>query len=77
VRPRSFDRRRFLTLCTSLGIGAAALPHLLAAAEKGKITRADLTAVEDLTGLHFSDPQRDLMLKGLTNSGPTTPGCAR
>ncbi|HZF08774.1 MAG TPA: amidase [Thermoanaerobaculia bacterium] len=62
---RSFDRRRFLTLCTSLGIGAAALPHLLAAAEKGKITRADLTAVEDLTGLHFSDPQRDLMLKGL------------
>jgi Asp-tRNA(Asn)/Glu-tRNA(Gln) amidotransferase A subunit family amidase len=62
---RPMDRRRFVALCGTLGIGAAALPHLLMAAEKKRITREDLTAVEDLTGLRFTDPQRDLMLKGL------------
>ena len=65
--PRFLDRRRFVALCTRLGIGAAALPHLLAAAEKGKVTKEDLSAIEDLTGLHFSDPQRELMLKGLAD----------
>ena len=62
---RTLDRRRFVALCGTLGIGAAAVPHLLLAAEKKRITREDLTAVEDLTGLRFTDPQRDLMLKGL------------
>src|SRR4029079_7116009 len=64
---RSLDRRRFVALCGAMGIGATAAPQLLAAAEKekGKITRGDLTAVEDLTGLHFSDPERELMLQGL------------
>jgi len=62
------DRRRFVALFGALGVGAAAMPELLAAAtpeKPGKITRQDLSAVEDLTGLHFSDPQRDLMVKGL------------
>ncbi|MEA2693829.1 MAG: hypothetical protein QOJ16_3216 [Acidobacteriota bacterium] len=65
---RSLDRRRFVALCGTMGIGAAAGPQLLAAAtpdKPGKITRQDLTAVEDLTGLHFSAPQRELMQKGL------------
>jgi Asp-tRNA(Asn)/Glu-tRNA(Gln) amidotransferase A subunit family amidase len=65
---RSLDRRRFVALCGTMGIGAAAGPQLLAAAtpdKPGKITRQDLTAVEDLTGLHFSGPQRELMQKGL------------
>jgi Asp-tRNA(Asn)/Glu-tRNA(Gln) amidotransferase A subunit family amidase len=68
VEDGSLDRRRFVALCGTLGVGAAAAPELLAAAppdRPGKITRKDLTVVEDLTGLHFKDPQRDLMLKGL------------
>jgi Asp-tRNA(Asn)/Glu-tRNA(Gln) amidotransferase A subunit family amidase len=65
---RSLDRRRFVALCGAVGATAVmAAPPLLAAGkpEKGKITKGDLSAVEDLTGLHFKDPQRDLMLKGL------------
>ncbi|HEV7518439.1 MAG TPA: amidase [Thermoanaerobaculia bacterium] len=65
---RSLDRRRFVALCGTLGVGGVALPQLLAAAtpaKPGTITRQDLSAVEDLTGLHFSDPQRELMQKGL------------
>ena len=65
------DRRRFVALCGTLGVGAAAAPQLLTAVAESpggrKITRQDLSAVEDLTGLHFSDPQRDLMIKGLAD----------
>ncbi|HTQ80561.1 MAG TPA: amidase [Thermoanaerobaculia bacterium] len=65
---RTLDRRRFVALCSTLGAGAAAGPLLaVAEGEKGKISRQDLSGVEDLTGLHFSDPQRDLMLKGLAD----------
>src|SRR5262245_18029345 len=66
---RSLDRRRFVALCGAVGVGAMApmVSPLLAAGkpEKGKITKGDLIAIEDLTGLHFKDPQRDLMMKGL------------
>jgi Asp-tRNA(Asn)/Glu-tRNA(Gln) amidotransferase A subunit family amidase len=67
---RHLDRRRFVALCGALGLGSAARPLLAAitaAEKKGTITREDLTAVEDLTGLRFTDPQRDLMLKGLAD----------
>jgi Asp-tRNA(Asn)/Glu-tRNA(Gln) amidotransferase A subunit family amidase len=68
-KDEKLDRRRFLGLVGALGAGAAAVPELLAAATpaSGQITRQDLSAVEDLTGLHFSAPHRDLMVKGLAD----------
>jgi len=64
--PGALDRRRFLAFFSALGLGATALPELLyAEAKKGKIGRETLAAAEQLAGLHFTDPQRDLMLKGV------------
>ncbi|HXO19204.1 MAG TPA: amidase [Thermoanaerobaculia bacterium] len=61
------DRRSFLGFFAGLGVVAGALPELLfAEVEKGKaITRETLADAETLSGLHFTDPQRELMLKGL------------
>ncbi|HEY0783580.1 MAG TPA: amidase, partial [Thermoanaerobaculia bacterium] len=59
---RGFDRRRFLAFA---GLGAVALPAVLTAQEKGGIERKALADCETVSGLHFTDAQRDQMLKGL------------
>ena len=75
--PGALDRRRFLAFSSALaglGVGAAALPEILEAAAteaakdgKGKITKEMLAAAEELAGVHSTDAQRDLMLKGVAD----------
>ncbi len=60
------DRRRFSALLAGLGAGAAFADALWAASEAGTtFDRATLAAAERVAGLEFTDPERDLMLKGL------------
>lgn len=61
--PSDLDRRRFLSLLTALG----AAPAALAAAEKGEITPAVIAEAEKVIGLDFTDPERELMKKGLAD----------
>lgn len=61
----ALDRRHFLTLLSA----SAALPAALGAqtdeAKKASITSGQLAAAEKVTGLEFTDTERDLMVKGL------------
>lgn len=62
--PSDLDRRRFLALLTALG----AAPAVLAAAESpAQITPAVIADAEKLIGLEFTDPERELMQKGLAD----------
>jgi len=68
--PGALDRRRFLAFFSGLGlsgVAAVSVPELLWAQAKkgGKITREALAAAEELSGVHFTDAQRDLMLAGV------------
>jgi len=65
--PRSgFDRRRFVTVVAGLGAGTAFANVLWAAVEGGApLDRGTLAAAEQVAGIEFTDPERDLMLKGL------------
>jgi hypothetical protein len=57
------DRRRFLALLSAV----AAAPGVLAAQEKkkGTVTAEMLAQAEKVTGLEFTDAERELMLDGL------------
>jgi len=60
------DRRRFMAVCTGLGLAGTALPELLwARAGDGPITRETLAATETLAGIELDDAERDLALAGL------------
>lgn len=61
--PSDLDRRRFLALLTAAG----AAPAALAAAERGEITPAVIAEAEKLAGLDFTEPERELMRKGLAD----------
>jgi Asp-tRNA(Asn)/Glu-tRNA(Gln) amidotransferase A subunit family amidase len=58
-----FDRRRFLAILSAM----AAAPGVLAAQEKkkGTVTAEMLAQAEKVTGLEFTDAERELMLDGL------------
>jgi Asp-tRNA(Asn)/Glu-tRNA(Gln) amidotransferase A subunit family amidase len=66
--PSGLDRRRFLTLLSALGVSAAAG---VAGADdppaKDAITPQQLAEAERVTGLAFTEPERDLMMKGLND----------
>jgi Asp-tRNA(Asn)/Glu-tRNA(Gln) amidotransferase A subunit family amidase len=61
--PSALDRRRFLALMSAM----AAIPGALAAQEKkkGTVTAEMLAQAEKVTGLEFTDAERELMLSGL------------
>jgi Asp-tRNA(Asn)/Glu-tRNA(Gln) amidotransferase A subunit family amidase len=63
-------RRRFLAWFSSVGISSTLLPGVLWAKiqeEKAqKITKEMLKEAEKLAGLEFTDPERELMLEGLS-----------
>lgn len=63
----ALDRRRFLATFAGLGLAGPALPAALwaAAEEAGGLTPEVLADAEKVTGLTFTAPERELMLKGL------------
>lgn len=64
---RPLDRRRFLAWTSSLGLGGAAMPALLAAqeGEEGAITARAVAEAERLSGVEFTAEERELMLESL------------
>jgi Asp-tRNA(Asn)/Glu-tRNA(Gln) amidotransferase A subunit family amidase len=63
----SFDRRRFLTLCSALGLGSTLFPSALLAQaeEKGGLTRESVAQAAAIAGLRFDPEQEDMMLADL------------
>ncbi|HEX2644050.1 MAG TPA: amidase, partial [Thermoanaerobaculia bacterium] len=58
------DRRRFVTLF-SAALGVSATVPALFAAEGGDLTAAVIAEAEKVTGLEFTEPEREMMKKGL------------
>ena len=61
------DRRRFLAVCSALGLGAGSRAEALwAEAEAaGEITKEVVARAEKVAGLEFTDAERELALAGL------------
>jgi len=63
-----FDRRRFLVFLGTFGVAGVAADRLWAAAvENGAVTAADLVHAERVSGLEFTDEERELMLEGVND----------
>ena len=64
-----FDRRRFLAWASAFGLGAGALPSVLAqeAEKAGAVTAEAIRCAEKLAGLEFTDAERELMLEGVND----------
>jgi Asp-tRNA(Asn)/Glu-tRNA(Gln) amidotransferase A subunit family amidase len=64
------DRRRFVAICSGLGLAGTALPQLLWAwyQDAGKITKDMLDEAEAIIGLEFTDDDREMMLRGLNRN---------
>jgi Asp-tRNA(Asn)/Glu-tRNA(Gln) amidotransferase A subunit family amidase len=62
-----FDRRRFTAFFAGFGLAGTALPRLLWAEVEatGIVSKEVLQSAEALAGLEFTDPERELMIKGL------------
>ncbi len=60
----ALDRRRFLTLLSAIGAASAAAPGLLWA-EGPELTPRVLAEAEKVLGLEFTEPEHELMKKGL------------
>lgn len=63
------DRRSFLGYFTAIGLGGTLLPGVLWARAAGgeEITAATIACAEEISGLKFTDEQRQQMLDGLKN----------
>jgi len=66
---KTLDRRAFLGYFTSIGLGSTLLPGVLWAriqeAKKLDVDKEMVAEAEKLSGLQFTDEERDLMLEGL------------
>ena len=62
-----FDRRRFLGYFSAVGLGGTLLPGVLWARVAGgeEITPATIACAEEISGLKFTDAQRQQMVDGL------------
>jgi len=62
-----FDRRRFTAFFAAFGLAGTSMPRLLWAQieEQGAVSLDALKGAEQLSGLDFTDGERELMLKGL------------
>jgi Asp-tRNA(Asn)/Glu-tRNA(Gln) amidotransferase A subunit family amidase len=62
-----YDRRKFLGYFSAIGLGSSLLPGVLWARVAGgeDITPATIACAEEITGLAFSDEQRQQMVEGL------------
>jgi Asp-tRNA(Asn)/Glu-tRNA(Gln) amidotransferase A subunit family amidase len=64
-----YDRRSFMAYFTSIGLGTTLLPGVLWAqmqgAQQPEITPAMIAAAEEISGLSFSDEEREQMVRAL------------
>ena len=60
-----FDRRRFTAFFAAFGLAGTALPRILWATveEQGAVNLEALRSAEQLSGLEFTDAERELMLE--------------
>ena len=63
------DRREFLAYFSSLGLGASLLPGVLwgKVAAGADITKETIAAAEEIAGVSFTDDERAMMVRNLTN----------
>ncbi len=63
------DRRAFMSRLSSFGLAATVFPDALwaLAEEKGKVTKEVIAQAEQVAGLAFTEPQREMMVKGLNS----------
>jgi hypothetical protein len=63
------QRRKFIEYFAFMGLSSSLLPGVLWAKlqeqKAQKITREMLREAEEISGLHFTDAQQDMMLKGV------------
>ena len=61
------DRRAFIGYFSALGLGSTLLPGVLwaAVARGAEITAQSIAAAEEIAGVHFTDAQREAMVKDL------------
>ena len=62
------DRREFLAYFSSIGLGATLLPGVLwsKVAEGADITKETIAAAEEIAGMSFTDEERTMMVRNLT-----------
>jgi Asp-tRNA(Asn)/Glu-tRNA(Gln) amidotransferase A subunit family amidase len=63
------DRRAFLAFFSSIGLGTSLLPGVLWAkvAEGADITKETIATAEEIAGVSFTDDERAMMVRNLTN----------
>jgi Asp-tRNA(Asn)/Glu-tRNA(Gln) amidotransferase A subunit family amidase len=63
------DRRDFLAYFSSIGLGASLLPGVLWAkvAAGAEITKETIAAAEEIAGVSYTDEERAMMVRNLTN----------
>lgn len=63
------DRRDFLTYFSAVGLGASLLPGVLWArvSEGAEITKETIAAAEEIAGVSFTDDERAMMVRNLSN----------
>src|SRR6185312_5258067 len=68
-----FDRRSFVAYFGSIGLGSTLLPGVLWGKVQGQqpqdppITKEMIASAEEITGLSFSDEERESMIRDLTS----------
>ncbi|HET9454129.1 MAG TPA: amidase [Gemmatimonadaceae bacterium] len=67
--PAAPDRREFLEYFSSLGLGASLLPGVLwgKVAAGADITKETIASAEEIAGVAFSEDERAMMVRNLTN----------
>ncbi|HKO15298.1 MAG TPA: amidase [Gemmatimonadaceae bacterium] len=65
----AYDRRAFMSYFSSIGLGATLLPGVLWArlTAGAEITKETVACAEEIAGIHFTDDQRQMMLRNLEN----------
>ena len=61
------NRRRFIAFLGGFGVAGLAADRLWAAAENGSVTVADLAHAEQVSGLEFTQAEREQMLEGVND----------
>src|SRR5881296_988371 len=64
------DRREFLAYFSSIGLGSSLLPGVLwtKVAAGADITKETIAAAEEIAGVTFTDEERAMMVRNLTNA---------
>src|SRR5688572_32489620 len=68
--PTVTDRREFLAYFSSIGLGSTLLPGVLwsKVAAGAEITKDTIAAAEEIAGVTFTDEERAMMVRSLTQT---------